>query len=85
MSGMDWMPTYLAAAGNANIKKDLLAGYKGFKVHLDGYNFLPFLTGKEKKGPREELFYFSDDGGQRWRGWFPCSQGQEDYTSGYLS
>ncbi len=62
MSGMDWMPTYLAAAGNPNIKKDLLTGYKGFKVHLDGYNFLPFLTGKEKKGPREELFYFSDDG-----------------------
>ncbi len=62
MSGMDWMPTYLAAAGNANVKKDLLTGYKGFKVHLDGYNFLPYLTGKEKKGPREELFYFSDDG-----------------------
>ena len=62
MSGMDWMPTYLAAAGNTTVKKDLLTGYKGFKVHLDGYNFLPFLTGKEKKGPREELFYFSDDG-----------------------
>ena len=62
MSGMDWMPTYLAAAGNTTAKKDLLNGYKGYKVHLDGYNFLPFLTGKEKKGPREELFYFSDDG-----------------------
>lgn len=62
MSGMDWMPTYLAAAGNTTVKKDLLTGYKGFKVHLDGYNFLPFLTGKEVKGPREELFYFSDDG-----------------------
>jgi len=62
MSGMDWMPTYLAAAGNTSVKKDLLKGYKGYKVHLDGYNFLPFLTGKEKKGPREELFYFSDDG-----------------------
>ena len=62
MSGMDWMPTYLAAAGNTTVKKDLLTGYKGFKVHLDGYNFLPYLTGKEKEGPREELFYFSDDG-----------------------
>ncbi len=62
MSGMDWMPTFLAAAGNTSVKNDLLKGYKGFKVHLDGYNFLPFLTGKEKKGPREELFYFSDDG-----------------------
>ncbi|MFK5982828.1 MAG: sulfatase-like hydrolase/transferase, partial [Flavobacteriaceae bacterium] len=66
MSGMDWLPTYLAVAGNNNVKEELLsgkkAGSKTFKVHLDGYNFLPFLTGKEKKGPREELFYFSDDG-----------------------
>jgi arylsulfatase len=31
-------------------------------VHLDGYNFLPHLTGKEEKGPRKEIFYFSDDG-----------------------
>ena len=66
MSGMDWMPTYVAAAGNDQIKEELLsgkkAGSKTYKVHLDGYNFLPFLTGKEKKGPREELFYFSDDG-----------------------
>jgi arylsulfatase len=62
MSGMDWMPTYLAVAGDDNVKEKLLSGYQGFKVHLDGYNFLPFLTGKETKGPREELFYFSDDG-----------------------
>lgn len=31
-------------------------------MHLDGYNFLPYLTGKEEKGPRKEIFYFSDDG-----------------------
>ena len=66
MSGMDWMPTFLAAAGNTTVKEDLLngktVGNKTFKVHLDGYNFLPYLTGKEEKGPREELFYFSDDG-----------------------
>ena len=66
MSGMDWMPTYLAAAGNDKVKKQLLKGKKinskTYKVHLDGYNFLPYLTGKEDKGPREELFYFSDDG-----------------------
>jgi len=66
MSGMDWMPTYLAAAGNDSAKEELLkgktVGNKTFKVHLDGYNFLPYLTGKEEKGPREELFYFSDDG-----------------------
>jgi len=66
MSGMDWFPTYLAAAGNPNIKENLLKGVtengRTYKVHLDGYNMLPFLTGKEKKGARQELFYFSDDG-----------------------
>ncbi|MCF6308320.1 MAG: arylsulfatase [Flavobacteriaceae bacterium] len=66
MSGMDWLPTYVAAAGNDNVKEELLKGKtingKTYKVHLDGYNMLPFLTGKEKKGARTELFYFSDDG-----------------------
>ena len=66
MSGMDWFPTYLAAAGNPNIKENLLKGVtengRSYKVHLDGYNMLPYLTGKEEKGARKELFYFSDDG-----------------------
>jgi arylsulfatase len=62
ISGMDWFPTFLAAAGNNDIKDNLLNGYKGFKVHLDGYNMLPYLTGKVKENPRKELFYFSDDG-----------------------
>lgn len=62
MSGMDWFPTFLAAAGDDQIVEKLKEGYQGYKVHLDGYNFLPYLTGKEEKGPREELFYFSDDG-----------------------
>jgi arylsulfatase len=66
MSHLDWMPTLLAAAGDPDIKDKLkkghTAGNKKFKVHLDGYNFLPYLTGKEKKSPREEFFYFSDDG-----------------------
>ena len=66
MSNLDWAPTLVAAAGDPNVKEKLLTGYKAagktFKVHLDGYNFLPYLTGKEKKGPREEFFYFSDDG-----------------------
>ncbi|MDF5512392.1 sulfatase-like hydrolase/transferase, partial [Vibrio parahaemolyticus] len=66
MHHMDWMPTFVAAAGDDNIKEKLLKGYsangKKFKVHLDGYNFLPYLTGKEDKAPREEIFYFSDDG-----------------------
>ena len=66
ISGMDWMPTYLAAAGDDKVKEKLLKGYKvgnkTYKVHLDGYNMLPHLTGKEKEGPRHEIFYFSDDG-----------------------
>jgi arylsulfatase len=66
MHHMDWLPTFLAAAGDDNIKKKLLKGHKAgnktFKVHLDGYNFLPYLTGKEKKGRRDEIFYFTDDG-----------------------
>ena len=66
MHHMDWLPTFLAAAGEPTVKKKLLKGHKAigrrYKVHLDGYNFLPYLTGKEKKGPRNEIFYFSDDG-----------------------
>ncbi|BCG63053.1 MAG: arylsulfatase [Methyloprofundus sp.] len=63
---MDWMPTLLAVAGNTKVKKKLLTGYMAngryYKVHLDGYNILPMLTGKTDKSPREEIFYFSDDG-----------------------
>ncbi|WP_200976592.1 arylsulfatase [Echinicola sp. 20G] len=66
MSGMDWMPTFLAAAGQGDVPQKLLSGYsangRNFKVHLDGYNFLPYLTGQVDKGPRKEIFYFSDDG-----------------------
>jgi len=66
MSHLDWAPTLLAAAGMPDIKEKLLAGYKigdvTYKVHLDGYNFVPHLTGQEAKSPRAEYFYFSDDG-----------------------
>jgi arylsulfatase len=66
ISHMDWLPTILAAAGEPNIKEKLLKGHKAgnktFKVHLDGYNLLPHLTGAEKNSPRKEFFYFSDDG-----------------------
>lgn len=67
MHHMDWLPTLMAAAGNSDIKQQLLDGGvqaigREYKVHLDGYNFLPHLTGKEEKGPRREVFYFSDTG-----------------------
>ena len=66
ISQEDWLPTLLAAAGEPDIKEKLLAGDKvgdkTFKVHLDGYNFLPYLTGQTKESPRKEFFYFNDDG-----------------------
>jgi len=66
MSHLDWAPTLVAAAGEPKVAEKLLKGYKAngkkYKVHLDGYNFLPYLTGQEKKGPRKEFFYFSDGG-----------------------
>jgi arylsulfatase len=66
MHHMDWLPTFVAAAGAPGIKERLLDGTKAigrkYRVHLDGYDFLPFLTGEVEKGPRKEIFYFSDDG-----------------------
>jgi arylsulfatase A-like enzyme len=67
MHHMDWLPTYLAAAGDTDIKEKLKKGNvkaigRSYKVHLDGYNFLPHLTGETKEGPRKEIFYFSDEG-----------------------
>ena len=64
---MDWMPTFVAAAGEPEIKNKLKKGGvqaigRKYKVHLDGYNILPLLTGATDKSPRHEVFYFSDDG-----------------------
>jgi arylsulfatase A-like enzyme len=65
MAHEDWMPTLLAAAGNPNVKENLLTGMKvgdkTFKNHLDGYNFLPFFKGEVAAGPRHEFFYFGPD------------------------
>ena len=76
MHHMDWLPTFVAAAGDPDVKTKLLTSHKAagkdFKVHLDGYNFLDHLTGKTETGPRDEVFYFSDDGdltALRWRDW----------------
>jgi arylsulfatase len=76
MSHLDWAPTLLAVAGNTEVKEKLLIGYeangKTYKNHLDGYNFVPYLTGQEEEGPRKEFFYFSDAGdlmGLRYNNW----------------
>lgn len=76
MAHQDWLPTLLAAAGVTEIGEKLKAGLqiedRTYKVHIDGYNFLPCLTGEEEKGPRPGIIYFSDDGdlvGIRYDNW----------------
>jgi arylsulfatase len=62
----DMIPTLLAAAGDTTVKEDLLKGKKvgdmTYKVHLDGYNLLPFLKGEVAKSPRHEFIYWTDGG-----------------------
>jgi arylsulfatase A-like enzyme len=66
---MDWLPTFVAAAGKSDIKEDLMDGYKSsgmdrkYKVHLDGYDLTDHLKNPATApSPRKEIFYFSDDG-----------------------
>ena len=62
----DWLPTFLAAAGDPDIVEKLKTGHTigetTYKVHVDGYNLLPYLTGEVEESPRKGLVYFSDDG-----------------------
>ncbi|HEY4729206.1 MAG TPA: sulfatase-like hydrolase/transferase, partial [Actinomycetes bacterium] len=62
----DWLPTFLAAAGEPDIVEKLKQGHeaagKTFRVHIDGFNLLPYLTGEVDKSPRQLFIYFSDDG-----------------------
>ena len=67
VSHIDMLPTLLAAAGDPDVTKQKLlngckVGDKTFKVHLDGYNMIPYLTGEVKESPRNAIMYFSDDG-----------------------
>ncbi|MBB1627293.1 arylsulfatase [Achromobacter sp. UMC71] len=68
VSGLDWFPTLLAAAGDDGVKERLLKGWRpaganrDYKVHLDGYNQLGYLTGKNDKSARDDFYYFNDDG-----------------------
>jgi arylsulfatase A-like enzyme len=62
----DWLPTFLAMAGDTEIVEKLKKGYKAigrtYKNHIDGFNLLPYLTGEVTESPRNIYFYFSDDG-----------------------
>ena len=66
MSHEDWLPTFLAAAGVPDIVDKLKKGYtangKEWKVHLDGYDFLPFFKGDVDEGPRDTIYYFGQGG-----------------------
>ena len=89
MHHMDWLPTFVAAAGDPDIKTQLKKGGvkaigRSYKVHLDGYNFLPHLTGEEAKGPRKEIFYFADTGeltALRYNDWKAMFLEQKAYTT----
>jgi arylsulfatase A-like enzyme len=65
VSHLDWMPTLLAIAGDPQVTEKLLKGYKvgdmTYRVHLDGYNLVPYLTGQADKSPRESFMYCNDD------------------------
>src|SRR4051794_11087405 len=65
-SHQDWLPTLLAAAGDPDITAKLREGHRvenrTYRVHIDGYNLLPYLTGEAKESPRKSFFYISDDG-----------------------
>jgi arylsulfatase A-like enzyme len=62
---LDWLPTFVAIAGDPQIKDELLKGYKAgdmtYKVHLDGDNLVPYLTGQVDKSPRDTFIYINDD------------------------
>ncbi len=92
MHHMDWLPTYLAAAGRPTVKEELLDGItvaevgggRDYRVHLDGYNFLPYFSGEVDEGPRKEIFYFSDDGdltALRFQDWKLIFLEQKAYTT----
>ncbi|MBL6459137.1 arylsulfatase [Belnapia sp. T6] len=85
MSHEDWMPTLLAAAGEPNIVEKLKTGHQAmgrtWRIHADGFNFVPFLRGEQPKGPRDAIYYFSQGGdlnAVRWNDWkvhFAIQQG----------
>jgi arylsulfatase len=65
VAALDWLPTILAAAGDDQVTDKLLKGYQigdmTYKVHLDGYNLVPYLTGQVEKTPRDSFIYINDD------------------------
>ena len=72
----DWLPTFLAMAGDPDVVEKLKGGYQAigrtYRNHIDGYNLVPYLTGETKESPRKLFIYLSDDGdvlGLRYDNW----------------
>jgi arylsulfatase A-like enzyme len=76
ISHEDWLPTFLAAAGEPNIVEKVKKGHKAngkkWKVHLDGFDQTAYLSGKTKESPRDQIVYFGQGGelnAIRWNDW----------------
>jgi arylsulfatase len=76
ISQEDWLPTLVAAAGDADVAEECRQGCKAagkdYKVHLDGFNFLPFFKGEAQESPRDTIYYFGQGGelnAVRWADW----------------
>ncbi|TAM99078.1 MAG: arylsulfatase [Rhizobiaceae bacterium] len=87
----DVLPTVLAAAGVPDIKEKLLQGHKAgdktFKVHLDGYNQLPYLSGEAKESPRHEFFYYGEANlyAIRYNNWKAHFMEKDDWFAGHAA
>jgi arylsulfatase len=85
ISQEDWMPTLVAAAGEPDVVAKLQKGYeangKKFRIHADGYNFMPYFQGNAKTAPRQAIYYFTQNGElnalrvQDWKIHFAVQQG----------
>ena len=86
----DAVPTLMAAAGVPDIKEQLLNGHKAgekyFRVHLDGYNQLPYLTGEADESPRHEFHYYGEHElfALRYNNWKVHFQVKDDWFAGAL-
>jgi arylsulfatase A-like enzyme len=85
----DVLPTVLAAAGVPDVVAKCKAGYKAgdksFKVHLDGYDQLPYLTGQSKESPRSEFVYYGESAlyAVRYKNWKVHFQLKDDWFAGH--
>jgi arylsulfatase len=86
----DVVPTIMAAAGVPDVKEQLLEGYQAgdqqFRVHLDGYNQLPYLSGEADESPRNEFFYYGEHDlfAIRYRNWKIHFQVKDDWFAGQI-